>query len=118
MSFHPGRFGIKASSSKNKSDKIPLINLDNLEEFINPGFLDSSNIQHEVEYTERADHILIKLCEEEKEPATNQHQELIQKDPATRNMIANSKLGNTHGETDILHRQHRLNKPLPRQQAE
>ena len=67
MSCRPVRLGFTASS-KNKSDKIPLINLDNLEEFINPGFLDSSNIQEtEEEYTERADHILIKLCEEEKE---------------------------------------------------
>ena len=67
MSCCPARFGFTASL-KNKSDKIPLINLDNLEEFINPGFLDNSNIQEtEEEYTERADHILIKLCEEEKE---------------------------------------------------
>ena len=68
MSFRSARFGITASSSKSKSDKIPLINLDNLDEFLNQGFIDDSNIQQqEEEYTERADQILIKLQEEEKE---------------------------------------------------
>ena len=68
MSFRSARFGITASSSKSKSDKIPLINLDNLDEYLNPGFLDSSNIQQQEEYSERADQILIKLQEEDKEP--------------------------------------------------
>ena len=67
MSFRSARFGITASSSKSKSDKIPLINLDNLDEFLNQGFIDDSNIQQQEEYSERADQILIKLQEEEKE---------------------------------------------------
>ena len=68
MSFRPARFGITASSSKSKLDKIPLINLDNLDEYLNQGFLDGSNIKQQEEYSERADQILIKLQEEEKEP--------------------------------------------------
>ena len=67
MSFRSARFGITPSSSKSKSDKIPLINLDNLDEYLNQGFIDDSNIQQQEEYSERADQILIKLQEEEKE---------------------------------------------------
>ena len=66
MSFRSARFGITASSSR-KQDKIPLINLDNLDEYLNQGFIDNSNIQQQEEYSERADQILIKLQEEEKE---------------------------------------------------
>ena len=66
MSFRSARFGITASSSR-KQDKIPLINLDNLDEYLNQGFIDDSNIQQQEEYSERADQILIKLQEEEKE---------------------------------------------------
>merc|ERR1711954_264170 len=57
-----------ASSSKSNLDKIPLIDLDNLDKFLNHGFINDSNIQQqEEEYTERADHILIKIQEEGKE---------------------------------------------------
>ena len=44
-----------------------MINLDNLDEYLNQGFLDNLNIQQQEEYSERADQILIKLQEEEKE---------------------------------------------------
>ena len=68
MSFRSSRFGITASSSRSNSDKIPLIDLDNLDKFLTPSFINDSNIQQqEEEYTERADHILIKIQEEEKE---------------------------------------------------
>ena len=68
MSFRSSRFGVTASSSRSSSDKIPLIDLDNLDKFLTPGFINDSNIQQrEEEYTERADHILIKIQEEEKE---------------------------------------------------
>ena len=57
-----------ASLSRSSSDKIPLIDLDNLDKFLTPGFINDSNIQQqEEEYTERADHILIKIQEEERE---------------------------------------------------
>ena len=57
-----------ASSSRSSSDKIPLIDFDNLDKFLTPGFINDLNIQQqEEEYTERADHILIKIQEEEKE---------------------------------------------------
>ena len=46
---------------------MPLINLDNLDEYLNQGFIDDSNIQQQEEYSERADQILKKLQEEEKE---------------------------------------------------
>ena len=68
MSFRTARFGITASSSKeSRTNNIPLINLDNLDEYLNRGFIDDSNIQQQEEYSERADQILIKLQEEEKE---------------------------------------------------
>ena len=68
MSFRSSRFGVTASSSRSSSDKIPLIDLDNLDKFLTPGFINDSNIQQrEEEYTERADHILIKIQEEERE---------------------------------------------------
>ena len=68
MSFQTARFGITASLSKeSRTNKIPLINLDNLDEYLNQGFIDDSNIQQQEEYSERADQILIKLQEEEKE---------------------------------------------------
>ena len=68
MSLRSSKFGVTASSSSCSSSKIPLIDLDNLDKFLTPGFINSSNIQErEEEYTERADMILIKLQEEGKE---------------------------------------------------
>ena len=68
MSFQTARFGNAASSSKeSRINNIPLINLDNFDEYLNRGFIEDSNIQQQEEYTERADQILIKLQEEEKE---------------------------------------------------
>ena len=61
-------FGNAASSSKeSRINNIPVINLDNIEEYLNRGFIDSTNIQQQEEYSERADQILIKLQEENKE---------------------------------------------------
>ena len=45
-------------SKKNK--EIPVINLDNIDEYCTRGFIDCKNIQEE-EYTEQADVILEKL---------------------------------------------------------
>ena len=71
MSFWTARSGNAASSSKEnrinkRSSEIPVINLDNIEEYLNRGFIDDTNIQQE-EYTERADEILIKLQEDNKD---------------------------------------------------
>ena len=60
-----------ASSSKEnriskRNSEIPVINLDNLDEYQNRGFIDGTNIQQE-EYTERADEILIKLQQDNKD---------------------------------------------------
>ena len=43
-----------------------MINLDNIDEYINRGFIDKTNTQQE-EYMERADEILIKLQDESKD---------------------------------------------------
>ena len=68
MSLRSSKFGVTASSSSCSSSKIPLIDLDNLDKFLTPGFINNSNIQdREEEYTERADTILIKIQEEGKE---------------------------------------------------
>ena len=69
MSFRTARFGIAASSSKeSRTNNIPVINLDNIDKYLNKGFIDDTNIQlREEEYTEQADQILIKLQEENKE---------------------------------------------------
>ena len=68
MSIRRSRFGNAASSSKeSRINNIPVINLDNIEEYLNRGFIDDTNIQQQEEYSERADQILIKLQEENKE---------------------------------------------------
>ena len=68
MSIWRARFGNLASSSKeSRINNIPVTNLDNIEEYLNRGFIDSTNIQQQEEYSERADQILIKLQEEHKE---------------------------------------------------
>ena len=68
MSFRSSRFRVTASSRSCSSNKIPLIDLDNLDKLLTPGFINDSNIQQrEEEYTERADSILIKIQEEGKE---------------------------------------------------
>ena len=68
MSFCTTRSGNAASSSReSRINKVPAINLDNIEEYLNRGFIDDTNIQQQEEYTERADQILIKLQEENKE---------------------------------------------------
>ena len=53
-----------ASTSKEnwmskRNSEIPVINLDNIDEYFTRGFIDATNIQEE--YMERADEILIKL---------------------------------------------------------
>ena len=68
MSFRTARFGIAVSSSKeSRTNNIPVINLDNIDKYMNRGFIDDTNNQLQEEYTERADQILIKLQEENKE---------------------------------------------------
>ena len=68
MSYWTARSGSVASSSKeNRTNKIPVINLDNIEEYLNRGFIDDTYIQQQEEYTERADQILIKLKEDNKD---------------------------------------------------
>ena len=71
MSYWTARSGNVASSSKEnriskRNSEIPVINLDNLDKYLNRGFIDGTNIQQE-EYTERADEILIKLQEDNKD---------------------------------------------------
>ena len=68
MSFWTARFSNAASSSKeSRTNNTPVINLDNIDKYLNGGFIDDTNIQLQEEYTERADQILIKLQEENKE---------------------------------------------------
>ena len=72
MAFWMARSGNAASSSKEnrinkRSSEIPVINLDNIEEYLNRGFIDDTNIHQQEEYTERADQILIKLQEDNKD---------------------------------------------------
>ena len=71
MSYWTSRSGNVASSSKEnwiskRNSEIPVINLDNIDKYLNRGFIDNTNIQQE-EYTERADEILIKLQDESKD---------------------------------------------------
>ena len=68
MSYWASRSSNMASSSNGnwmskKNSEIPVINLDNLDEYCTRGFIDSTNIQEE-EYMERADVILEKLQDE------------------------------------------------------
>ena len=68
MSIWRSRFGNAASSSKeSRINNIPVITLNNINKYLNRGFIDSTNIQQQEEYSERADQILIKLQEENKE---------------------------------------------------
>ena len=65
MSYWASRSSNVASSSKEnwmskRNSEIPVINLDNIDEYFTRGFIDGTNIQEE-EYTERADVILEKL---------------------------------------------------------
>ena len=68
MSYWASRSSNVASSNNEeqmskKNSEIPVINLDNLDEYCTRGFIDCTNIQEE-EYTERADVILEKLQDE------------------------------------------------------
>ena len=71
MSYWTSRSSNVASTSKEnwlskRNNEIPVINLDNIDEYINRGFIDKTNTQQE-EYMERADEILIKLQDKSKD---------------------------------------------------